>query len=57
MYERALLEQMEILRPGFTRLSLTYYHSDPEVDYVISAVHHVAEVSLFYVCVCVCVCV
>lgn len=42
-YEHALLEHLEVLRPGFSRLSLTYYHSDPEVDYIISAVHFVAD--------------
>jgi selenocysteine lyase/cysteine desulfurase len=42
-YERALLDKLEILRPGFTRFSLTYYHSDAEVDYIINAVHHVAD--------------
>lgn len=31
-YEDALLEGgLEVLRPGFTRFSLAYYHFDPEV--------------------------
>ncbi len=31
-YEEALLEGgLEVLRPGFTRFSLAYYHADPEV--------------------------
>jgi len=43
LYEKALLDKLEILRPGFSRFSLTYYHSDAEVDYIISAVHYVAD--------------
>lgn len=30
-YEKALLEKLEILRPGFVRFSVTYYHTDAEV--------------------------
>eukprot|EP00039_Didymoeca_costata_P005534 m.82303 g.82303 ORF g.82303 m.82303 type:complete len:1086 (+) comp12863_c0_seq3:256-3513(+) len=37
-----LLEKNELLRPGFVRISFSYYMSAEEVDYIISAVRFVA---------------
>eukprot|EP01034_Spumella_vulgaris_P024591 gene24590-30957_t len=41
--ELALLEKHEVLRPGYTRLSLPYWTSPEEVDYVVDAILFVAE--------------
>ena len=40
--EEALLEKNEVMRPGYTRLSLPYYLSDACVSYVLMAVEFVA---------------
>ena len=42
-FEQALLNHHEILRPGFTRLSLPYWMSQAEVDFVVDAILFVAE--------------
>ena len=34
---------MELLRPGFTRLSLPYFATHAEVDYVLDAVEAIAD--------------
>eukprot|EP01031_Cornospumella_fuschlensis_P039782 gene39782-48435_t len=36
-FEQALLDKHEILRPGFSRLSLTFFTSRAEVDYIADA--------------------
>jgi hypothetical protein len=41
--ETLLLDQAEVMRPGFVRLSLPYFASDAEVNYSLAAVHAVAE--------------
>mmetsp|Transcript_108897 Transcript_108897/g.213357 ORF Transcript_108897/g.213357 Transcript_108897/m.213357 type:complete len:1217 (+) Transcript_108897:19-3669(+) len=41
-FEQALLNRHEVLRPGYVRLSLPYWMSAAEIDYVIDAVHFVA---------------
>lgn len=38
-----LLNKTEILRPGYIRLSMNYYWSEEEVDYVVNAIKFVAE--------------
>ncbi|XP_039262211.2 uncharacterized protein LOC120338299 [Styela clava] len=35
--------EYEVLRPGFTRLNLTYFLSDEDADYIISAVSMIAK--------------
>ena len=42
-FEQALLNRHEVLRPGFTRLSLPYWMSQAEVDFVVDAILFVAE--------------
>ena len=37
-YEGVLLDGMELLKPGFTRLNLPWFASDDEVDFVLEAV-------------------
>ena len=41
--EAALLDKHEVLRPGYSRLSLAYWMSPAEVEYVLDAVLFVAE--------------
>jgi selenocysteine lyase/cysteine desulfurase len=41
--ETLLLDQAEVMRPGFVRLSLPYFASDAEVEYALAAVHAVAD--------------
>ncbi|KAG5192248.1 pyridoxal phosphate-dependent transferase, partial [Tribonema minus] len=41
--ETQLLLKHELLRPGFTRLSLAFFNSEAEVDHILSAVHFVAD--------------
>lgn len=41
--ERSLLDKHEILRPGFTRLSFSYWMPAEEVAYITQAVLFVAE--------------
>ena len=41
--ESALLDQLELLRPGFTRVSLPYFATTDEVDFVLNAVRAVAD--------------
>lgn len=41
--ELALLEKHEVLRPGFSRLSLPFWMSKLEINFVIDAVHFVAS--------------
>ncbi len=41
--EQALLDKNEVLRPGYTRLSLPYWLSAKEVDYILAAVEFVAS--------------
>ncbi|CAN0179587.1 unnamed protein product, partial [Discosporangium mesarthrocarpum] len=41
--EGELLKKHELLRPGFTRLSLAYWNSDQEVKYILDAVLFVAD--------------
>lgn len=41
--ERALIEKKEMLRPGFSRMSIPYFMEDAEVDYILKAIHFVAE--------------
>jgi|MDSW01.2.fsa_nt_gb tRNA 2-thiocytidine biosynthesis protein TtcA len=41
--EKILLEQTEVMRPGFVRLSLTYFTSRAEVDYTLAALQAVAN--------------
>ena len=41
--ETLLLDQAEVMRPGFVRLSLPYFASNAEVEYALSAVHAVAN--------------
>lgn len=43
MFEAALLDKHEVFRPGFTRLSLPYWISKDELDYIVDAVLFVAE--------------
>jgi hypothetical protein len=33
----------ELLRPGFTRLSLAYYNSPAEIDHILQAIHFIAS--------------
>ena len=42
-YETALIDKHEFLRPGYTRLSLTYFMDDAQVDYILGAVDVVAR--------------
>ncbi len=42
-FETALLEKHEVLRPGYTRLSLPYWTAQEEVDYVVDAILFVAQ--------------
>jgi hypothetical protein len=41
--EHELFDKHELLRPGFVRVSLGYYWSEPEVNYLIEGVKFVAE--------------
>ena len=41
--ESELLAKHELLRPGFTRVSLPFFMSRAEVEYVVSAIEQVAE--------------
>ena len=41
--ETLLLDQSEVMRPGFTRLSLPYFASAAETAYAVAAVHAVAD--------------
>ena len=41
--ETLLLDQAEVMRPGFVRLSLPYFASNAEVEYALAAVHAVAD--------------
>ena len=41
--ETLLLDQSEVMRPGFSRLSLPYFASPAEIAYALAAVHAVAE--------------
>jgi selenocysteine lyase/cysteine desulfurase len=41
--EAELLDKNELLRPGFVRLSLSYYWTQETLDYVLQAVLFVAE--------------
>lgn len=41
--ETLLLDQAEVMRPGFVRLSLPYFASNAEVEYALAAVHAVAN--------------
>lgn len=41
--EEQLLKKQELLRPGFTRLSLSSWDSDAEVEHILFAVHFVAS--------------
>jgi len=41
--ETLLLDQSEVMRPGFVRLSLPYFASDSEIEYVLAAIHAVAN--------------
>ena len=40
--EAQLLEKVELLRPGFTRISLSYVTSLQDVDYIVDAVRMIA---------------
>lgn len=42
-FEQALLDKEEILRPGFSRINLNYFAPQAEVDYILSAIHFVAD--------------
>ncbi|GLE09586.1 hypothetical protein PINS_up021314 [Pythium insidiosum] len=42
-FERALIEKKEMLRPGFSRISFPYFMEDDELDYILEAIHFVAE--------------
>jgi len=42
-FEMALLDKHEVLRPGYSRLSIPFWFADAEVDHVISALAFVAE--------------
>ena len=41
--ETLLLDQSEVMRPGFARLSLPYFASPAETEYALAAVHAVAD--------------
>lgn len=41
--ETLLLDQAEVMRPGFVRLSLPYFVSNAEVEYALAAVHAIAD--------------
>lgn len=41
--ETLLLDQAEVMRPGFVRLSLPYFASNAEVEYALAAVHAIAD--------------
>ena len=41
--ETLLLEQSEIMRPAFVRLSLPYFTSDSELEYALAALNAVAD--------------
>ena len=41
--ESALLDKLELLRPGFTRVSLPYFATAAEVDFVLHAIRAVAD--------------
>ena len=41
--ETLLLDQSEVMRPGFSRLSLPYFASPAEIAYALAAVHAVAN--------------
>lgn len=41
--ECSLLDKHEVMRPGFTRISFSFWMSPAEVDYIISAILFVAE--------------
>lgn len=41
--EAGLLDKMELMRPGFVRLSLPYFATKEEVDYVLAAVAEIAD--------------
>lgn len=41
--ETALLDKVEVLRPGYTRLSLPYWMTEEEINYVVKAVKFVAD--------------
>lgn len=42
-FEQALLNKHEVLRPGFTRLTIPYWNSKAEIDYIINAIKFVAD--------------
>ncbi|KAJ0393070.1 hypothetical protein ATCC90586_003415 [Pythium insidiosum] len=42
-FERALIEKKEMLRPGFSRMSFPYFMEDDEVEYILDAIHFIAE--------------
>lgn len=43
LLEKALLEERELFRPGYSRLSLPYFMSNHEVKYVIKCIEFVAQ--------------
>lgn len=42
-FKEALFEGNELLRPGYTRINLSYLLPQEELDYVLSAIEFVAE--------------
>ena len=48
LLERALLDKHEMLRPGYTRVSLPYWLSRAEIDYVVDAILFVAQSGAHY---------
>nr|CCA19626.1 cysteine desulfurase putative [Albugo laibachii Nc14]CCA22876.1 cysteine desulfurase putative [Albugo laibachii Nc14] len=42
-YTAALEEGLMLLKPGFTRFSVTYFMENDEIDYILKAIHYVAD--------------
>lgn len=46
--ENALLDKNEVIRPGFTRLSLPYFTSDEKIEYILKAIEFVADYGVLF---------
>lgn len=42
-YTAALEDGLMLLKPGFTRFSVTYFMENDEIDYILKAIHYVAD--------------
>ncbi len=46
--EYALLDKHEVIRPGYTRLSLPYFTSDEKIEYILKAIEFIADFGVLF---------